>query len=538
MKKTDLKIYPLGGVGEIGSNMTVFETENHLCIIDYGILFPYDDFFDINYLIVDTQNINADKKITLFITHGHEDHIGAVHHFLKEFPKTKIVAPKFAKVLIEKKLEQRKMSKFITEYRENDIFSFDQFDLHPIHVTHSIPYTHGIVFKSKDKQFATLFISDFKYDLNPLFEEPFNTQKIKDLFKDVPMRLAMLDSTNILNPGKTASESDTSKDLEEIISAKKRTFVTLFSSNIYRIKNILEIAKKHNKKITTIGRSIGNYLDAAEQSGLINRADYKLKEFDSINNYNDPNLLLIVTGSQGEHLGATRRIVSGNQKHITLNDKDQFIFSSKPIPGNEKKIYKLYNDLTLTGCEIISFKEKMIHASGHPCQEDLKELITEIDPTDYIPIHGEIYFLREHIKFIKANFPHIKPHFLTNYDGIEIKDNKINHFSISPVDPHLVHGRDIIIEREKVSERRKLACNGLVIISINHKTKNIAFQTKGLPLEVDTYKPRLVDLVEFQAFTELRNRDHDYIIEEIRIKVRNSYNHFLGYKPITIVQMV
>jgi ribonuclease J len=536
MNKSELKIYPLGGVGEIGSNMTVFETENHLCIIDYGILFPYDDFFDINYLIPDTSNINEEKEITLFITHGHEDHIGAVHHFLMEFPQTKVLAPRFAAKLIHKKLEQRKMSRKILEYKEEDSFDFDQFSLHPIHVTHSIPHTFGLVFKSHD--FATLFISDFKYDLNPIFEKPFNTQKIKDLFANAKTKLAFLDSTNILNPGKTISESEITADLSEILATKKRTFITLFASNVYRMKNILELAKKHNRKVTTIGRSIQSYLDAAEEAELLKREDYPLKDFDAIENYNDPNLLYVITGSQGEHLGATRRIVNGDQKHITLTKNDQFVFSSKPIPGNEKKIYKLYNQIAQTDCKLITFKDKNIHASGHPSQEDLKSLVSEIKPTHYIPIHGETYFLKEHVKFINTHFPQIETFFLTNYDGIDIKDGKINHFSLASVDPHLIHGRDLIIEREKISERRKMACNGVVFVSINHKTKNIAFETKGLPIEADSYKARLVDLVEFQAFTELKSRDYDYIVEQIRIKIRTSYNHFLGYKPITIIQMV
>lgn len=534
----ELKIYPLGGVGEIGSNMTVFETTNHILVVDYGILFPSDDFFDINYLIVDTKSVPTDKEVTLFITHGHEDHIGAIHHFVVEFPNANIYAPNFAIELIRNKLEPRKINRKIQEYNQTDIINFDGFELHPVHVTHSIPCTFGLVLKNSSKSFACLFISDFKYDLKPTFEEPFNIEKIKSLFSDTRIKLAMLDSTNIMNPGKTHSESEVTDDLRELISNNKRTFITLFSSNIHRVRNILELASKAKKTVTTIGRSINSYLDAAESSSLLKREDYKIKDLDAIQNYNDPNLVYIVTGSQGEHLGATRRIIIGEQKNITLNPSDQFIFSSKPIPGNEKKIYKLYNQLASVGCDIITFKDKLIHASGHPCKEDIKTLVGEINPTHYIPIHGETYFLKEHIKFIKSTFPHIETIFLTNYEGVQFKEKSFNLFRISPIDPHLIHGKDIPIEREKVSERRKLACNGLAVISVNYKSHQITLETRGLPVEADNCKSRIIDMIDFQTFSQLKNRDHDYIKEELRIKVRNTYKSFLGYKPITIINIV
>lgn len=534
--KNKLKIYPFGGVGEIGSNMTVFETKNHLVIIDYGILFPYDDFFDINYLIADSSQLPEGKEKTLFITHGHEDHIGAISHFVQDHPEVKILAPKFPSVLIKDKLDRRKINREIQIYEESSIFTFDEFELHPIHVTHSIPETFGLVFYNK--AFSTLFISDFKFDLNPLFEKPFNYQKIQDLFNKSDKTLAMLDSTNILSPGKTLSESDLTHDLTTILSQNKRTFLTMFASNLYRIQNILEIAKKLNKKVTTIGRSLSRYIDSAEASDLFQREDYPIIDFDSIKNYSDPNIIYIVTGSQGEFLGATKRIINGDQKNIGLTPDDQFVFSSKPIPGNEKQIYRLYNKLADYGVDIITFRTHQIHASGHPCQEDLKELIKLIKPKVYIPIHGETYFLKAHKEFIEENFPDIQPITLANFEGIEIEGNQISKLNFNEIEPHIIHGNDVIIEKEKISERRKLACNGLVTISINHKSKNIQISTKGLPNIVDNELLKLKDVVDYSAFVEFKNRDHDYTTEQIRIKTRNFYNHLIGYKPITIVHMV
>ena len=532
----NLKIYPFGGVGEIGSNMTVFETENNLVVIDYGILFPYENFYDLNYLIADTSQLNRDKKITLFITHGHEDHIGAITHFVTEFPEVEIIAPEFAAILMQSKLERRKLNRKINIYTENDSFSFDNYTLHPVHVTHSIPHTYGVIFASEE--FTTLFISDFKYDLSPSFEKPFNVDKIKHLFSKSKKTLAMLDSTNILSKGKTGSESELVDDLEKIMTNKKRTFITMFSSNTYRVKNILEIAKRNKLKVTTIGRSLNHYLEAANEAKLIIREEYPLIDFDAIQNYSDPKVIYLVTGSQGEHLGAAKRIISGDQKNIKLTSEDQFVFSSKPIPGNEKGIYRLYNLLAEQQVEIINSSTHLIHASGHPCQEDLKQLINEINPNFYIPIHGETYFLRKHIEFLQENFPNIEPIYLQNFEGIEVKNNKPSKIEFEQTAPHLIHGDHIMIEREKISERRKMANNGVIFISLNHKNQNINIQTKGLPIEMDDHIPKVKDLVDYCAFVENKKRDYDYTTEQVRIKTRTFYNTVLGYKPITLVQMV
>lgn len=533
-----LRIYPMGGVGEIGSNMTVIETATHNIVVDYGILFPNEDFFDINYLIVDTSELNTKKKTILYITHGHEDHIGAVHHFVQDFPGTEIYAPDFAAKLIERKLEVRKLPVRIKTYSEIDVFEFDDFLLYPLHVTHSIPDTFGIILRSKNESRSILFISDFKFDLNPMYEKPFEIKKLEEHFTSQDQRVAFLDSTNILSEGKTISESELTEAFEEIFARKQRTFITMFSSNIYRMKNILETAKRAGKKITTIGRSVGAYLSAAEEVELINLQDYPIKDFDAVENFDDPNLLLIVTGSQGEFLGAMKRILNGDQKNIHVSEHDLFVFSSKPIPGNEKKIYALFNKIAEHGANLITSRDMKVHASGHPNQEDLKSLIEIINPTDYIPVHGETIFLRRHIQFINKHYPHIKTYFLENFQGLDFSKSPFAFFNFDQKEPLLIHGDDIVIEREKISERRKIANSGLVVISANIKNHNIHITTKGLPLMCDKHHEALKDLMNYTAFNELKNRDHDYTSEQMRIKTRNFYKQFLGYKPIVVVHLL
>lgn len=538
--KYDLKISPYGGVGEIGSNMTVFETNEHVVVIDYGILFPYDDFFDINYLIVDTKNLPKDKPITLFVTHGHEDHIGAIHHFIQDFPQVKIYAPRFAAELLRGKFERYKTQFPVEIYDENFVLSFDQFELHPVHVTHSIPDTYGLIFKDIAGEFASLFISDFKYDLNPLYEDAFNTQKIIDHFSSAKMRLAMLDSTNILHNKKTVSERELTPAFNEILQEQGRVFITLFSSNIFRLKNILDVAKAQNRVVVTVGRSIQSYLDSANTTGLIDIADYTIRDIDSIQNHASPNIVYLLTGCQGEHLGATRRVVTGEHKYLKICESDRFVFSSKPIPGNEKKIYRLYNLISQVGAKIITNSDMLIHASGHPSKVDLKSLVEKINPTHYIPIHGEVLFLRKHVQFINECFPHIDAQFLTNFTDIliHIADKK---FSFSPQEeltPKLIHGSAVEIPREKVSQRRKLACNGGVFISLNSKRSLSSITINGVPNLDDEQMDSLKELISYQAFSKLKGRDSEYIAEEVRIKARNFFKNLFGYKPITIVHFL
>lgn len=339
-----LSIKLLGGVDEIGSNMTVFETAKEYFIVDYGILFPNDDVFDINYLIVDYSDLDPKKRTTLFISHGHEDHIGAITHIVNYFFNFKVYSPDFAANLIRKKLLQRKLACPIKIYTDKDVINFDGFKVHPVHVTHSIPQTHGIVITGKG--ISVLFISDFKFDLNPLYEKAFDIKKIQELFNKEETRICLLDSTNILTPGKTDSERDLLGDIDHLLSLKKRTFVTLFSSNIHRLRTFFELAKKHNKKISAVGRSIYNYLDAAQKSKIFNYEEFSFFNENAVSNPNSDELVVFLTGSQGDFMGALRRLANNDHKAFKFKEGDQVIFSSKPIPGNDKKISSIYNDFT------------------------------------------------------------------------------------------------------------------------------------------------------------------------------------------------
>jgi ribonuclease J len=537
-KDCKLAVTPLGGVGEIGSNMTVFETEDERIIVDYGILFPYENFFDINYLIVNLDDFDKEKPTTLFFTPGHEDHIGAAVHIIKELPNAKMYAPEFAAKLLSRKFDDANIPAKVNIYVEDDYIKLGEFELHPIHVTHSIPHTFGLIIKDRLDAISMLFISDFKYDLNPLYENPFNIEKVKTLFNLSEKRYCFLDSTNILSNKRTLSERDLLDDLDEIFKRKQRTFITLFSSNIWRLRTFFELAKKNGKKIIPVGRSLFSYLDAAKDCGLIELDSSVYREADQLNNHNADDLVILLTGCQGDHFGALRRVTSGEHKYFKPTDKDIFVFSSKSIPGNEKKVSRICNEIALKGAEIITANEMQIHASGHPGQKDLIALLSEINPTHYIPIHGEVFFLNRHIEFIKKNTK-AEPILMKNFDSLCIKNDL--SYSIqnqSATEPKIIHSKGLEIEREKISERRKMACNGSIFVSVSRKKRVLTLTHKGLPTSIDDYEETFLGILSDYFFGELKNKDDNFAGEKLRIKTRKTYDNILGYKPIVSVHIL
>lgn len=532
MKDSSWKVTPIGGVGEIGSNMALISLDKIQIIVDIGILFPYEDFFDINYLIPDFSLVDPNKKTILMITHGHEDHIGAIHHLMSHLQDFQVYAPRFAKELIHQKLSKNNLGCRIELYDATSELRFDFLTIKPIQVNHSIPDTYGLIIH--DRKNALIYISDFKVDPHAILEPAIDFAFLAKYLEPFEQRITLLDSTNILQTGKTPSETELIPALEELISGPKRVFFTLFASNIHRLKNIITLACKYNKKVVISGRSLWFYLEAAKNCDLISDEEYSI-----LVDYNSglpANYIVLLTGCQGEHFGSLRRVAMGDHPALKLCDSDIVAFSSKNIPGNEKKINRIINKITEAGAEVITAYDKLIHASGHPAQEDLKLIIPHLKPTHYIPIHGETYFLKKHIEFIKKINPQIKTNFLLNGDSISIKE-EVEFIKGEVLPPNLIHGKNLTIERERISERRKLACNGAVFISVLPNKKNVAITVKGLPVIVDS----LIDDLESLTMTFLnksKKSDLEEQSENIRIAVRNFLNQTLGYKPITIVHVV
>jgi ribonuclease J len=539
MKAPLFSIIPIGGVGEIGSNFTLIKTASGDIIIDCGLLFPYEDFFDINYLIPDFSVIEPEKLVSVVITHGHEDHIGALTHLITKFPQTPIWAGKFTQELIKRKTSEKNITPLFKTYSDKDILDFGQILIHPIAVTHSIPETFGLFICDKDNAWGALYISDFKVDLDPLHEKPFDLEKISNLTKSVQKSIFFIDSTNALVNAKTPSENDLIHDLDHLIGGdEQRLFITLFSSNIHRISNICSLAKKHKRKIVIMGRSVDNYLRAGLVGGFIKDIDETdLFEPAQVKNL-ETRLLVIVSGCQGDFLSALRRISYGEDSTFKLNENDKVIFSSKVIPGNEKKISRIMNKISEHGSKIATAYDYAIHASGHPGREDLSILLDLIKPDIYIPIHGESFFLVRHSEWVKEKYG-LESKVIYNGTSVDLYADLSWKTSIfSNQEPILIHGNGIEIERSQISQRRKMACNGTVFLSVDRKKKIIKLSFQGLPLIVDDLSSKLEKLILSKITGDLSGRKNDYTEEQLRIAVRQFFKSNLGYKPVSIVHLI
>ncbi len=535
--KEETKITPLGGVGQIGSNCTLIQNKGENILIDCGILFPYEDFFDLNYLIPDLSSIDF-KVNTIIITHGHEDHIGAIHHYIEKFPEAKIYAPLFAKKLIEAKLEFKKISKKIILF--TDPISVADIRISPLHVNHSIPDTKGLMITNDKTDTAMLFISDFKVDKTTPYEKPFDFKSVEGLKANYSRRLAFLDSTNIMSKNRrTPSESELYDNLKKSIeSTTGTTYITSFASNIHRVQTILNIAKELNRVVIPYGRSMLRYMATATEIG-------ELDDYGVVKDADDQSIkrskIVLLSGSQGEHRGTVRRVVTRQDKKFKLKPEDKVIFSSKAIPGNEKKLSLLYNTIIEQGAQLLTSNELLIHASGHPGKDDLKEVYEAFSPTHAFPIHGESLFLKEHISFINKYSLSKEATMILNGDSITIGKNISVSQVKDPKEPVIFHGSDILIEKERLSERRKMATLGTVIVSCSkestHKIRpNIEISTLGLPVkadsDIDDFKSYLTDIMR-----DNKGRPISDTSEKVRIATRRFFNERLGYRPLAIVHI-
>lgn len=535
--KNNFSLMPLGGVEEIGSNMTLIRTNHEDILIDCGILFPYEDFFDINYLIPDFSILDASRLTSIVITHAHEDHIGALSHLISAFPHIKIYATKFAHNLISKKVGEKKLTFQYHLYHSQEELKFKEISITPVFVNHSIPETHGLIIAHEELDWAHLYISDFKVDLTASHEPAIDLNFIRNKLSQYKNTAYFLDSTNILNDGKTVSENELDSDLKKILERdEKRIFMTLFSSNVSRLNTITKFAKESGRKIVLMGRSLFTYMEAAWETGHLecNPEEFLLAEQGKMV---DSKVLVLLSGCQGDFLSALRRFSFGEDSHFKPAPGDLVVFSSKVIPGNEKKIGRIYNKITEFGAEIVTAYDALIHASGHPGKKDLELLISAFTPNYYFPIHGESYFLRKHKEFVEDKFPEVDTHVIYNYHEIHFLKDRIKIEVHEDKEPILIHGNGLVIEKTQISQRRKMATQGTVFISFLKNTGAITITTQGLPLMAQDLLPQLEKKLLKNIHDNLMNRKDDYFIDQVKISTRQFFNHMLGYKPVTEVHL-
>lgn len=518
-KDTSVLVFALGGLGEIGKNMYIVESDNDLIIIDAGVMFPEDELLGIDYVIQDVTYLKQkEKKIRgLFITHGHEDHIGGITFLLQSINIPKIYAPRIARDLIEKKLVDKNIRYDNLEVVDDKSFiKLKSFNIEFITTTHSIPDSYAIVVHTSVGIIMTT--GDFKFDLTPIGPMA-DIHKMAELGKK-GVKLLLSDSTNALSPGFSKSESSVDEALGDIFSKiKSRIIIATFASNIYRIKHIVETCRKNNRKIITFGRSMENAKEIALKNNLIKDTTIFI-DANEAKNLKKDEICILCTGSQGEPLAALSRIANGTHKQITLLPDDIVVFSSSPIPGNKASINRIINKLYLKGVKVYTNTELAdIHTSGHAKEEELKWMLRIVKPEYFMPVHGEYRMLKRH-KDIAISCD-IKPDnifIMKNGDVLELKRNSANMSKRVQAGDIYVDGSRIGDIGSVVIKDRKLMSNDGILVTII----NIDVNKKELLIRPNITTRGFI-LVNENA--ELIEKIENKVSEIVINSLKNGYNY-------------
>ena len=393
-----IRLIPLGGLNEIGKNMTVYECKGDMFIVDCGNTFPDSEMFGVDLVIPDFSYVveNKDKIKGIIITHGHEDHIGALPYLLKEV-NLPVYATRLTKGLIENKLSEHQLKSpaEITVIRPGDRIQMGCMTVVPIHVNHSIPDAVGLAIESPAGVVITT--GDFKIDYTPPQGETTDLSTFAKYGSEGVLAF-LSDSTNAERRGNSASEKTVGKSFEGFFekAGNKRIIIATFASNIYRIQQILDLAVQHKRKVAVSGRSMMNNIAMAFELGYLTAPENVVIEPEKVKDYEPGQIVLITTGSQGEPLSALARMAGGTHRQFSIGPNDFIIISATPIPGNEKMVTKVVNGLLKQGADVIYESMYDVHVSGHACQEELKLMLNLVKPQYFIPVHGEYKHLRKH----------------------------------------------------------------------------------------------------------------------------------------------
>ena len=468
-KDVETLFFALGGLGEVGKNMYVIEHDDEIIVIDAGVMFPKDELLGIDYVLADyTYLINNKSKIkALFITHGHEDHIGGIPFLLNDVDIPVIYASNVAAALIKHKLEDRNIKyNNIKLINEDVIANFKHFKVEFFRTTHSIPDSYGLAIHTPNGVIVTT--GDFKFDLTPIGPMA-NLQKMAAL-GEKGVRLLLSDSTNALVPGFSLSESAVDEALGDLFARSTgRIILATFASNIYRVAHIIQTCKDNNRKIAVFGRSMVNSIEIAKSCGFITD-DNIFVTSDEANRMNPSEVCILCTGSQGEPLAALSRIANGIDTNVKLLPDDTIIFSSSPIPGNALSINRVINKLYLKGAKVYTnSSEADIHTSGHGKQDELKLVIRLIKPEYFVPIHGEYRMLKKHAEIGALCSVDKKNTFvLKNGDRIALTKDKVYLKDSIPINDIYVDGKRIgNIGASIIKDRKIMSTDGVLIIILN-----------------------------------------------------------------------
>jgi len=551
-KKEEFIFCPLGGSGEIGMNMNLFaygnEENRKWIIVDIGVTFADDTIPGVDLIYPDPGFI-VDKKndlLGLFLTHAHEDHIGAIAHI---WPKLlcNIYATPFTSVLIKEKFKEKKidLGNKLKIVELNGKVNLGPFKIEFVTLTHSILEPNGLSITTDSG--TILHTGDWKIDPNPLIGDKINEERLKKI-GDEGILAMICDSTNVFSPGRAGSELDVRNSLLKIMQNRsKRIIVTSFASNVARMESIFYCAEKIGRKISLVGRSMHRIYNAAKQCGYLKDL---LKPIDprEAKKIDRKKILYLCTGSQGEPNGAMKRISNYIHPDVNIELGDTVIFSSKIIPGNEKKLYKLHNQLVKNGVDVVSEENEFVHVSGHPNRDDLKDMYKWVKPKSIIPVHGEHRHMIEHINFAKEmQVPH--PVQVENGDIVQLyPGEKPKVIDKAPVGKMLVDGKISVGEdSQSVKERINISFNGFLEITIlidgkGSLAKKPIISYKGIPNneEDSDFIFDLEDKIRnvCKTFSLKNSKQEQNLIEALRIDCRKTVKEKTGKRPFTNVNLV
>ena len=549
-----IRIIPLGGVQEIGMNMTVIEYGNELIIIDCGFMFPRYHMLGIDYVIPDTSYLKDKNIIGLILTHGHEDHIGAIPHFLRNFPNIKIYGTRLTAAFLKAKLSDYK-----NEYKDIEIYELEprnkiklgiNFEIEFIRVNHSIPDGVGVAIKTPLG--IIIHTGDFKIDLNP------TTDRFIDLYKfaeygEKGVLLLLADSTNCQR------ESVVQSTIIPLFAYKDGMIIAaVFASSIERIQDLVTAAKVNNKYITFSGRSLIKYTKIAEEMGYLNLYDIVIP-IDKINRYPREKIVCLTTGTQGEPYSSLSLIAAGSHKHIKIEDGDMVIFSSSIIPGNEMVVTRMINNLFDLGAKMVGEDKKLLHVSGHASSEDLKLMYRLVKPKYFIPIHGEKRHLISHINLVEnLNGLNTKGFLLYNGNVLEIDKNLDAKLS-EPIEIRNIYvdGKGVgDLEESIFHDREQLSLNGVVAanviikkningnydIKIDTESKGFIYKSgdnESLLLKTEELKKEGINsaMESVKKLLSKNKKTPSTIKYEVREALRRKYMQIIGREPVIFVSL-
>lgn len=472
-RKRHTKIIFLGGVGEIGKNMTAIEYGNDIVIVDAGMTFPNgEDMPGVDSVVPDITYLaqNKHKVRGVLLTHGHEDHIGGIPFLMKELEEsTPIYGTKLTLMLADNKLQEQRISNTIQKVvKAGDRVKLGAFEVEFINVNHSISGACALAIRTPN---GLIYHSgDFKIDLTPVAGEPIDFKRIAELGREGVL-LYMGESTNIERPGYTMSETVVGTTLGHLFTenVNRRMIIATFASNVHRLQQIIDLAVKHRRKVALSGRSMFKVVEAAVKIGELKIPEGVLIDIEQTKNLFDGELLIVSTGSQGEPMSALTRMASGDFNKVTIGENDTIIISANPIPGNEKMIYRVINNLYKKGAKVVYESLEKIHVSGHACQEEHKILFSLLHPKFFIPVHGEYRHLKRHAQLAESlGMPERNILIADVGNCVELSEDSMKFGANVPAGTRLIDGEGVedYGTSEVMKDRMKMSCEGVFSVAI------------------------------------------------------------------------